>query len=95
LAGCSSKQEEERFVVISAIPANTQNMILLQDINTGDLICCSDTAYSTAEECAQAFEQDCYVRVQDIPYRAAQYDQLTQDNYPTRRWRENGTSARW
>ena len=98
LAGCAAKVEEKDTGII-LLPASSQNfssMVLLQDKNTGDLICCSDTATSTAEECARAFEQeDCYVRVDNIPSRPAQYDPLTTNTFPTRRWRETETSPRW
>lgn len=92
-SACSSQQDETLVVALS--PTNTQEIIMLQSTKTGDLVCCKDTAYTTAEECAIALEKDCFVRVQDIPYRTAKYDYLTTDTYPTRRWRENETSPRW
>ena len=97
LTACAGEGETYGDVlIISRTPANAQDMILLQEVNTGDLVCCQNTYESTAEECAYALEQtDCYVRVQDIPYRTAKYDYLTTGTYPTRRWRENETSPRW
>ena len=76
-------------------PANVQSVILLQHQTSGKLACCRDTADVTAEECARALEKQCFVRVQDMPYRPAGYDFLTKDTYPTRRWRENEKSPRW
>lgn len=97
IAACAGENETYGDVLfITPEPVNVQEVILLQEVNTGDLVCCRDTALTTAEECAQALEQsDCYVRVQDIPYRTAKYDYLTTGTYPTRRWRENEAYPRW
>ena len=93
LVGCSSGITEPETVYLTG--GNAQPLILLQDVNTGDIVCCKDTADSTAEECARALESDCFVRVQDLPYRTAEYDFLTTNTYPTRRWREGETTPRW
>jgi len=97
LTGCclfsSQDSINEEQIVLGETPR--QNIILLQNKTNGDLACCRDTEFGTAEECAQALEKECYVRVQDIPYRTAKYDFLTEDTYPTRRWRENETAPRW
>ncbi len=97
LSACAPKQPQETgMIVLAASSQNINSMILLQDKTTGDLICCSDTATSTAEECAQAFERDeCYVRVKDIPSRPAIFDPLTTNTYPTRKWREFESAPRW
>lgn len=94
LTACSgSKQKQTDTIYLQASQA--PNMIILQEIKSGDLVCCRDTEYSTAEECARALEKECFVRVKDLPYRTAKYDFLTTDTYPTRRWRENEEAPRW
>ena len=92
LAACTSTSEPETIYLSGG---NQQNVILLQDIDTGNIVCCRDTAHTTAEQCAQALEADCFVRIQDLPYRTAKYDFLTDNTYPTRRWREGETTPRW
>lgn len=99
-AGCSSTpkpscEEEAEVVVIADEPQNVKSMISLVNQNTGELACCRDNEYTTAEACAKALEKECYTRVEDIPYRNSKYDFLTTDTYPTRRWRDNETSPRW
>lgn len=99
VAGCStpklSCEEEAEVVVIADKPQNVKSIIFLVNQNTGELACCRDTEYATAEACAKALEKDCYKRVEDIPYRNSKYDFLTTDTYPTRRWRDNENSPRW
>lgn len=96
LAACVSSEEQVPEVIrLGTRPQNRQPVILLQHTTTGDLACCRDTGEVTAEECAQALEKECYVRVQDLPYRPAEYDFLKRDTYPTRRWRENEKAPRW
>ena len=98
LSACSlfsADGDTPEIIIVGSRPANAQPVILLQDPATGNLACCSDTAEVSAEECARALEKECYVRVQDIPYRPAKYDFLTKDTYPTRRWRENERAPRW
>ncbi len=98
LCACSSvTQEDEQsdIIVLGTEPQNVQSVILLQHQTTGKMACCRDTEDVTAEECAKALEQECYVRVQDIPYHPAKYDFLTTGSYPTRRWRANEKSPRW
>lgn len=99
-AGCASApqpdcEEEAEVIVIADKPQNVQTVIFLVNQNTGELACCRDSEYSTAEACARALEKECYIRVEDIPYRNSKYDFLTTDTYPTRRWRDNETSPRW
>lgn len=95
LSACASapQKAEEETIVLGELPQ--QGVILLQNTTNGNLACCRDTEYSSAEECAKALEAECYVRVQDLPYRPAKYDFLTKDTYPTRRWREHETAPRW
>lgn len=97
LSACSSvsKEESPEVIVLGTQPQNVQSVILLQHQTTGKMACCRDTEDVTAEECAQALEKECFVRVQDIPYRPAKYDFLTTDTYPTRRWRDNEKAPRW
>lgn len=98
LAACSSTSEEDNYtgvIQLGTTPQNLQSVILLQHPTSGKLACCRDTAEVTAEECARALEEECFVRVQDLPYRPAKYDFLTTDTYPTRRWRENEKAPRW
>ena len=95
LSACASQPQvvEDETIVLGETPQ--QDVILLQNVATGDLACCRNTEEASAEECARALEADCYTRVQDIPYRPAQYDFLTKDTFPTRRWREQETAPRW
>lgn len=69
--------------------------IYLQQPFTRVVAHCYATAEYAAESCAKSFEQKGYVRFKNIPYKTARYDFLTQDTYPTRRWRENERTPRW
>ncbi|MBR1649292.1 MAG: hypothetical protein IJ689_06840 [Alphaproteobacteria bacterium] len=99
LSGCSSTpadcEDDVVDIVIARKPQNVQSVIFLVNQNTGDLACCRDTEYTTAEECARALEQTCFKRVEDIPFGTAKYDFLTDNTYPTRRWRNNERNPRW
>ena len=98
LSACSSTSKQDgadNIVVLATEPQNAQSVILLQHPTTGKMACCRDTEDVSAEECARALEKECFVRVQDIPYRPAKYDFLTKDTYPTRRWRDNEKTPRW
>ena len=96
LSACSSVSDEKpEIIVLETEPQNVQSVILLQHQTSGKMACCRDSEGVTAEECAQALEKECFVRVQDIPYHPAKYDFLTTDTYPTRRWRDNEKSPRW
>lgn len=98
LSACSlfsTNESSAEFVQIGNTVTGAQPVILLQHPTTGKLACCRDTEDVTAEECARALEEECFVRVQDLPYRPAEYDFLTTDTYPTRRWRENEKAPRW
>ncbi len=98
LCACSSisaEDEAAQVVILGTEPKNVEPVILLQHQTSGKLACCRDTGDVTAEECARALEAECFVRVQDLPYRPAKYDFLTTDTYPTRRWRENEKAPRW
>ena len=91
----SANNETVEIVNENQTPVNMQPVIILQHQTKGTLVCCRTTDEVTAEECAQALEKACFVRIQDLPYRSAQYDFLTVDTYPTRRWRENEKTPRW
>ena len=91
----SSEEDAGKVIQLGTTPQNLEPVILLQNQTTGELACCRDTVDVTAEECARAMEAECFVRVQDLPYRPAKYDFLTTDTYPTRRWRENEKAPRW
>ncbi len=98
LGACSSTftdNESAEVILLGNEPQNMQPVILLQHQTSGKLACCRDTADVTAEECARVLEAQCFVRVQNLPYRPAKYDFLTTDTYPTRRWRENEKAPRW
>ena len=98
LSACSTVSKDAaspEVIVLGTEPQNVQSVILLQHQTSGKMACCRDTDDVTAEECAQALEKECFVRVQDIPYRTAKYDFLTTDTYPTRRWRDNEKTPRW
>ena len=88
-------EEDAEVIVLGSHPANTQSVIFLINQTTGELACCRDTAISTAEECAHALEQECFKRVEDIPYGKANYDFLKAGTYPTRRWRNGESNPRW
>lgn len=99
VAGCASSpidcEEDAEVIVIADKPQNVQSVIFLVNQNTGELACCRDNEYTTAEACARALEKECYKRVEDIPYRNSKYDDLKTGTYPTRRWRDGEKSPRW
>ncbi|MDD4555965.1 MAG: hypothetical protein PHE89_01365 [Alphaproteobacteria bacterium] len=75
--------------------ANAVDVITLQELNTRALVNCYRSSYQSAETCAEIFEQKGYVRLKDIPHKPAKFDNLKQNTYPTRRWREGEGFSRW
>ena len=41
------------------------------------------------------FEKQGFVRLNELPYKTADYDFLKVDTYPTRRWRDAEITSRW
>ena len=75
--------------------ANEQGMIPLQNPTTKQMVRCYATDDQPAEYCARYFESQNFVRLRDIPYKTADFDPLTKDTFPTRRWREGEQTPRW
>lgn len=75
--------------------ANDENGIGLQNPNNRAVVHCYDSSEHSAEECAQFFEKNGYVRFKYIPYKTAKFDFLKVDTYPTRRWRPDELTSRW
>lgn len=75
--------------------ANEIDKISLLEPVTRNIIHCYATAFESTEECARKYERKNYVRFRDIPYKTANYDFLTRETYPTRRWREYERTPRW
>lgn len=94
--GFFSESREEPIHIPAPTPVNQkQTEILLQEPFTRVIARCYASAEYAANACAAQFEQKGYVRLRNIPYKTARYDFLTQDTYPTRRWRENELTPRW
>ena len=66
-----------------------EDMIALQNLYTRVVAYCYSSAYYSAEHCAENFEKKGFVRLNEIPRVAAEYDKLKADTYPTRRWRKD------
>ena len=75
--------------------AANDNYIGLQNLRSRTIVYCYDNDDYTAEQCASHYETLGYTRFRNIPSRAAKYDFLTVDTYPTRRWRNGEYSPRW
>ena len=75
--------------------ANEEDMIGLQNLRTRAIVHCYTTEKVLAETCAQAYEEQGFVRFREIPYKTADYDFLGKDTYPTRRWRHDERTPRW
>ena len=75
--------------------AANEYYIGLQNLTTRTVIYCYNGSDKTAEQCASYYETQGYTRFRDIPSRAAKYDFLTVDTYPTRRWRNGELFPRW
>ena len=67
----------------------------LQNLNSRTIIYCYSDSFHTAEQCAAHYEDNGYTRLRDIPRKTANYDFLTVDTYPSRRWRNGELTPRW
>ncbi len=74
---------------------NAADFIDLQNPHNRVVVHCKKTAEASAELCADFFEKRGYIRLQEIPYKTANYDFLKTDTYPSRRWRANEATPRW
>lgn len=83
------------FLTSTQVKAQYQESIGLQNIRTREVAYCYNNSHSTAEECAQYFETQGFIRMKYIPYKTAKFDFLTVETYPTRRWRQNELTPRW
>lgn len=95
--GCLSKTQETTSSAdtTTSLASLQKTEIYLQQPFTRALARCYASAGYAAEACARQFEEHGYVRLRNIPYKTANYDFLTKDTYPTRRWRENELTPRW
>ena len=75
--------------------ASNEYYIGLQNLSTRTVVYCYNGSNQTAEDCALYYESKGYTRFRNIPSRAAKYDFLTVDTYPTRRWRDGDLFPRW
>lgn len=82
------------LVLISEASAE-QKKIGLQNIETREIAYCYNNSQSSAEDCAQYFESIGFIRMKYIPYKTANFDFLTVETYPTRRWRPHELTPRW
>lgn len=94
LTGCTTRPRVS-YIPAPAGYANEQKQISLLNPMTRNIIHCYSTNNYPAEECARIYENKNYVRFRDIPYKTANYDFLTRDTYPTRRWRMGERTPRW
>lgn len=94
LAGCTTRPRTS-YIPASAGYANAQQKISLLNPMTRNIIHCYSTNSFPAEECARIYENKNYIRFRNIPYKTANYDFLTRDTYPTRRWRMGERTPRW
>lgn len=96
LTACSYLEKSETAEIPPQISyANDANVISLQNLKTRTIVICRRSSYETPESCAKYFEQQGYTRFGDIPYKMAKYDRLTDDTFPTRRWRKGERTPRW
>lgn len=98
LSACSYWTQKDGKVNYQPAPygyANELGKISLLNPTSRDMIHCYGSAFSSAEDCARKYELKNYVRYRDVPYKTANYDFLTRDTYPTRRWREYERTPRW
>ena len=75
--------------------AETKERIGLQDLKTRTIVYCYGNSKYSAEDCADHYEAQGYTRMRDIPSKTANYDFLTVDTFPTRRWRSGEVTPRW
>ncbi len=82
-------QDSEKFY------PNDSCAIALQNQETRAVAYCYSNPETSAESCAQYFEKQGFVRLNELPYKTADYDFLKVDTYPTRRWRDAEITSRW
>ena len=80
---------------VSQSLACNDDRVGLQNQDTRTVVYCYSNAQYSAEQCAAYYETLGYVRLSDIPSKAAKYDFLHVDTYPTRRWRSGELTPRW
>ena len=96
LGSCTHERIQDRPELPSKITfANDSKVVYLQNLQTRTIVICRESAYETAETCAQYFEARNYTRFDEIPYKVAKYDRLTKDTFPTRRWRPGERTPSW
>ena len=98
LTSCSRfyQTEESRVVFKSrTIYANEAETIGLQNLENRVTVYCRSNFFKSADSCAEYFESRGYTRFRDIPFKTANFDFLTLDTYPTRRWRDGELTPRW
>lgn len=85
------------FSLILAALANAagNEYVGLQEPQTRTIVYCYSNSSNSAEDCAAYYEAQGYVRMRDIPSKTANYDFLTVDTFPTRRWRSGELTPRW
>lgn len=83
------------IIFMSISNASTDYYIGLQNLRSRTIVYCYNNQNYTAEQCASYYEAQGYTRFRNIPSRAAKYDTLTVDTYPTRRWRNGEITPRW
>jgi len=74
---------------------NDECAIALQNQETREIAYCYGNSVTSAESCAQHYEEQGFTRLREIPYKTANYDFLHVDTYPTRRWRDAEITSRW
>lgn len=84
------------FLILAAVAnAAGSESVGLQDPHTRTVVYCYGNSNNSAEDCASYYESQGYVRMRDIPSKTANYDFLTVDTFPTRRWRSGELTPRW
>ena len=83
------------FVFLFSAKAAENDIVGLQNPQDRTIVYCYSGNNSSAEQCAKHFENKGYVRIRDLPKKTANYDFLTVDTYPTRRWRSGELTPRW
>ena len=74
---------------------SAEGILLIHPV-TRTQILCYDLPGESAVQCAENFRAAGYVLVTDIPQVSANYDFLSKNTYPTRRWRGGGEVVpRW
>ena len=82
-------------VLFSSAKAAENERIGLQNPDSRTIVYCYSGNERSAEQCATHYEAQGYVRIRDLPKKPANFDSLTVDTYPTRRWRSGELTPRW